>query len=220
MPGISLGHGMFIADVRVPGVQDVAFVRSPMAHAQRAAGDQAAGRGEPRLHAGRSRRRSISSKPAPSSPPIGTAPTPPLADERVRYAGQTIAACLPPTRALAEDIADQVTLELEELPAVVDCVAAMRPDSPRVFETWPDNAYITSIVSEGDPETLAIGADPPAPAIPDEPAGHRLARMPRRARLLGSPQRRAGGLPLDPGRPCQAARAVARRSACPNIRSA
>ena len=28
------GHGMFIADVRVPGVQDVAFVRSPMANAR------------------------------------------------------------------------------------------------------------------------------------------------------------------------------------------
>ena len=28
-----LGHGMFIADVRMPGVQDVAFVRSDMANA-------------------------------------------------------------------------------------------------------------------------------------------------------------------------------------------
>src|SRR4051794_22086857 len=28
-----LGHGMFIADLRMPGIQDVAFVRSPMAHA-------------------------------------------------------------------------------------------------------------------------------------------------------------------------------------------
>ena len=28
------GHGMFIADVHVPGVQDVAFVRSQMAHAR------------------------------------------------------------------------------------------------------------------------------------------------------------------------------------------
>ena len=27
------GHGMFIADVHVPGVQDVAFVRSQMANA-------------------------------------------------------------------------------------------------------------------------------------------------------------------------------------------
>ena len=29
-----LGHGMFIADVRMPGVQDVAFVRSDMANAE------------------------------------------------------------------------------------------------------------------------------------------------------------------------------------------
>ena len=28
-----LGHGMFIADVRMPGMQDVAFVRSQMANA-------------------------------------------------------------------------------------------------------------------------------------------------------------------------------------------
>ena len=32
-----LGHGMFIADIRMPGVQDVAFVRSHMAHARCAA---------------------------------------------------------------------------------------------------------------------------------------------------------------------------------------
>ena len=29
-----LGHGMFIADIRMPGMQDVAFVRSQMAHAE------------------------------------------------------------------------------------------------------------------------------------------------------------------------------------------
>ena len=29
-----LGHGMFIADVRMPGMQDIAFVRSQMAHAR------------------------------------------------------------------------------------------------------------------------------------------------------------------------------------------
>ena len=29
-----LGHGMFIADVRMPDVQDIAFVRSQRAHAR------------------------------------------------------------------------------------------------------------------------------------------------------------------------------------------
>ena len=47
------------------------------------------------------------------------------------------------------------SVELEELPAVVDCVAAMKPGSPQVFEHWPDNAYITSTVNEGDPSSLA-----------------------------------------------------------------
>ena len=32
-----------------------------------------------------------------------------------------------PTRAQAEDLADEVSVELEELPAVVDAVAAMLP---------------------------------------------------------------------------------------------
>ena len=59
-------------------------------------------------------------------------PYPALADDRVRYVGQPIAACMKPTRAQAEDLADQVELSSwSELPAVVDCVAAMRPGSPR-----------------------------------------------------------------------------------------
>jgi carbon-monoxide dehydrogenase large subunit len=148
------GHGMFIADVQMPGVQDIAFVRSPMAHA--------------RLH------RLI--KPPENAARVFTladigpinvleagpelsahrhSPYPPLADGRVRYVGQTIAACVMPTRAQAEDLAEAVQLELEELPAVVDAVAAMRPDSPRVFDEWPSNAYITSSVVEGDPSILA-----------------------------------------------------------------
>jgi carbon-monoxide dehydrogenase large subunit len=60
-----------------------------------------------------------------------------------------------PTRAQAEDLAGQVQVELEELPAVVDVVAAMRSDSPRVFDEWPSNAYISTTVTEGDPQQLA-----------------------------------------------------------------
>src|SRR5215813_7868586 len=44
--------------------------------------------------------------------------------------------------------------QLAELPAVVDVVAAMRPDSPRVFDEWPSNAYLSTRVVEGNPESL------------------------------------------------------------------
>ena len=63
-----------------------------------------------------------------------------LQNDRVRYAGQPIAACLKPSRAEAEDLADQVGVELDELPAVVDCVEAMKSGSPRLVDTWPDHA--------------------------------------------------------------------------------
>ena len=88
----------------------------------------------------------------PELPQHKLSPYPPLADERVRYVGQGIAACLQPTRALAEDLADRVTVDVEQLPAVVDSVAAMQPGSPRVFDHWADNAYITSTVVEGNPQ--------------------------------------------------------------------
>src|SRR4029079_8782078 len=130
------GRGMFIADVNVPGVQDVAFVRSQMANA-------------------RVRRLASPSDMAnrvftladiqpinilEAGPELAAhrhSPYPPLADTRVRYVGQPIAACMQPPPAQAEDLADQVELELEALPAVVDMVAAMKSGSPRVFDEWP-----------------------------------------------------------------------------------
>jgi carbon-monoxide dehydrogenase large subunit len=148
------GRGMFIADVTVPGVQDIAFVRSQMASARvRKVTKPSDGAGSVFtlvdigpinvLEAG------------PELAAHRHSPYPPLADGRVRYVGQPIAACVMPTRAQAEDLADRVDVELEELPAVVDVVAAMRLDSPRVFDEWPSNAYITTSVVEGNPETLA-----------------------------------------------------------------
>ena len=148
------GHGMFIADVNMPGVQDVAFVRSQMAHArvrQITKPPDAAGRVFTLADIG-------PVKILEAGPELAVhrhSPYPPLADHRVRYVGQTIAACMMPTRAQAEDLADRVNVELEELPALVDAVAAMRAESPRVFDEWPSNAYISTTVIEGNPELLA-----------------------------------------------------------------
>jgi aerobic carbon-monoxide dehydrogenase large subunit len=149
-----LGHGMFIADIRMPGLQDAAFVRSPVAHGR------VRGINKPQNAA-----RHVFTladigplnilEAGPELTAHRHSPYPALADERVRYVGQTIAACVQPTRAQAEDLAARVPVDIEELPPVVDAVAAMRPGSPRLFESWPDNAYISTTVSEGDPSSLA-----------------------------------------------------------------
>jgi aerobic carbon-monoxide dehydrogenase large subunit len=148
------GHGMFIADVHVPGVQDIAFVRSPMAHARVRRVTKPPG------HAARVFTLADIGpvnvlEAGPELSAHRHSPYPPLTDGRVRYVGQTIAACVMPTRAQAEDLAEQVGVEFEELPAIVDVVAAMRGDSPRVFDEWPGNAYISTSVVEGDAAILA-----------------------------------------------------------------
>src|SRR5579862_3317510 len=127
---------MFIADVHVAGVQDVAFVRSQMAHARlRHVTKPAQFAGQVFTFADIGPITVLEAGPELSA--HRHSPYPPLADGEVRYVGQTIAACVMPTRAEAEDLVGKVDVELEELPAVVDVVAAMGTDSPRVFDEWP-----------------------------------------------------------------------------------
>jgi len=65
-----------------------------------------------------------------------------LATDKLRYVGEMVAMCVAPTRAEAEDIANAVTLEFDELPAVTDMLAACEPGSPLVHEEWGDNIFI------------------------------------------------------------------------------
>lgn len=149
-----LGTGQFVADVRVPGLQDIAFVRSQRAHADVRKVAKPAGAAA-RVFTLADIGPINVLEAGPELAAFRHGPYPPLADGRVRYVGQTIVACVAGTRTLAEDLADAVSVELEELPVVVDPVAAMRPESPRLFPSWPNNAFITSMVSEGDAASLA-----------------------------------------------------------------
>lgn len=144
------GAGEFVADIRLPGLQDIAFVRSDVAHGYVRSVLKPEGKvftlGDidvAVLEAG------------PELAAFRHGPYPPLAGDKVRYVGQAIAACVAPTRALAEDLADMVHVEVEALPAVVDAVAAMKPEAARLFDHWPDNAYIRAAVVEGDIASVA-----------------------------------------------------------------
>jgi carbon-monoxide dehydrogenase large subunit len=67
----------------------------------------------------------------------------PLAHGKVRFAGELVAMTVALTRAAAEDIAEQITLDLDELPALVDAHAAFKNTSTRLYEEWPDNLFLT-----------------------------------------------------------------------------
>jgi len=139
------GRGQFVADLRFAGMQDVAFVRSPLAHA---------------------RIRSIVIPPAlkdavfVASDLVGVKPIravsglrgfkvseqPVLATEKARFVGELVAMCLAPTRAQAEDIAGSIALDLEELPAVHDMLEARTPESALLHDHWSDNVFLETFV--------------------------------------------------------------------------
>ncbi|MEQ9122111.1 MAG: xanthine dehydrogenase family protein, partial [Alphaproteobacteria bacterium] len=68
----------------------------------------------------------------------------PLAKDKVRHVGEPIAACVAPTRAAAEDLAEAVGLDVEPLPAVVDMRAAREPSAPLIHEHWSENVFLES----------------------------------------------------------------------------
>ena len=65
-----------------------------------------------------------------------------LADERVTYVGEPIAAVIAGTAAEAEDLAEQVTIEIEAETPVVTLDQALAPGAPLVHDIAPRNTLI------------------------------------------------------------------------------
>jgi aerobic carbon-monoxide dehydrogenase large subunit len=135
------GCGEYVADIRLAGMREVAFVRSPVAHA--------------RLHQvlipERFRNAVYTAKDLTGVKPIVSAPTlkgfkssgePILAADKLRFVGEIVAICMASSRAEAEDIVATVTLEFEELPAVTDALAACEVGALRVHDEWADNLFV------------------------------------------------------------------------------
>src|SRR5260221_10812163 len=137
------GRGRYVGDIRLAGLQDVAFVRSPLAHARIRA-----------IHVPEHFRDVVFTaadlvgvKPiraVSGLPGFKISEQPVLATGKVRHVGELVAMCVAPTRAEAEDIAASVTLDLEELPAVYDMLKARQAGTALVHEHWGDNVFLES----------------------------------------------------------------------------
>ncbi len=143
------GRGVFIADLRPQGTRDLAFVRSPIAHGRILAIRKPTGFGNRVFTAadlsGVLPITAISGLPGfkPSSQPV-------LATDRVRHVGEAVAVCVAPSRAEAEDIAELVDVDYEELPAVSDMLDARTAEAARLHDGWGDNVFLSTHVDIGD----------------------------------------------------------------------
>ncbi len=135
------GKGQYVGDVRIAGMREVAFVRSPVAHA-RLKGINIPPQYRDAVYTAKDL---TGVNPIVSAPPLKgfkRSSEHLLAADKIRYVGEIVAMCIADTRAQAEDIASAVTLDLEELPAVTDMLAALEPNSPLVHEEWGDNIFV------------------------------------------------------------------------------
>jgi aerobic carbon-monoxide dehydrogenase large subunit len=141
------GLGQFVGDIKLRGMQDVAFVRSPIAHGVLKGIERPAGshnsiftmddlRGVKPI-------RAVSGLAG-----FKASDQWPLARGKVRQVGELIAACVAPTRAAAEDIAQAVFADIEELPAVVDMVEARTAPKALVHDEWGDNVFLETRVDD------------------------------------------------------------------------
>jgi aerobic carbon-monoxide dehydrogenase large subunit len=146
------GRGQYVGDLRLPGMQEVAFLRSPLAHA-RIKGVRVPAELRERVFIAEDLSNVAPIRADTALPGFKSSVQPVLATGKVRYVGELVAMCVANTRAEAEDMAADIALELEPLSAVTDMLAARQPGSALVHEHWGDNLFLTT-ATQVDFDTL------------------------------------------------------------------
>jgi aerobic carbon-monoxide dehydrogenase large subunit len=160
-PRLLRGQGIFVEDLRLPGVRHVAFVRSPHPHARfRLDADDA--RAVPGVDAVLT----AADVPEVTGIPIVIAhealrpcAQPPLARERVRFVGEALAAVVASTRYAAEDGVAAVRVAYDPLAAVADAATAVAPGAPLLHDGAPGNVAADFTLRVGDPDTAFTTAE-------------------------------------------------------------
>jgi len=146
-PRLLKGEGRYTADWNFPGQLYGAFLRSDRAHARIVSIDTGAARAMPGVAAvftGDDLKHYKTPPPQIKVPGRGgeqikVPERPILARERVRYVGQEVALVVARSPALAQDAAEAINVEYDELPVVVDGAQALAEGAPLLHESVPGN---------------------------------------------------------------------------------
>ncbi|TNF77322.1 MAG: xanthine dehydrogenase family protein molybdopterin-binding subunit, partial [Acidobacteria bacterium] len=167
-PRLLTGQALFVDDVALPDMGHIAYVRSPYAHARIGAIDTTRAREMPGVIA-------IYTaadlgdywQPGPllvSPPPIERCVFHqrtqfPLAKDKVRHLGEAVAAVVATSRYAAEDAAEEVMVDFDPLPGVVDLEQALADDAPILHDDLGHNLSAHVIQEKGEYETAKAMAD-------------------------------------------------------------
>src|SRR5512143_208960 len=145
------GAGQFTADVYPQRHSHAYFLRSPHAHAKIRKIDAAKAKTAPgvlALFTGADLE-GVNGLPCgwlitgTDGKPMNEPPHPVLAQGKVRYVGDALAIVIAETPNLAKDAAELIDVDYDVLPAVVNCVDALKPGAPQLHDGAPGNKCYT-----------------------------------------------------------------------------
>ena len=158
------GRGLYVSDMELPRMGHVVFVRSPHAHAKIVAIDPAAARKMPGVIAVITG----AELSAVITPWIGvlshlkglkSAQQRAIAIDRVCWQGEAIAAVVATSRALAEDAAEAVLVEYQELEAVTDMRRALDAETVVIHPSLADNLAFERVHEAGEVDRAFAESD-------------------------------------------------------------
>jgi carbon-monoxide dehydrogenase large subunit len=176
------GKGKYTDDLKLPGLTQAHFVRSPHAHARIRSIDTAAAAAMPGVVAVLTGAELVGDKVgnlicgwmvhSMDGSPMRMGAFPAMAPEVVRFVGQAVAVVVAETKAAARDAAEAVVVDYEELPAVVDMPAALAADAPQLHPEAPGNVVFDWTL--GDEAATAAALAEAAHVVKIDLANNRL----------------------------------------------
>jgi carbon-monoxide dehydrogenase large subunit len=158
------GRGLYVSDLELPRMTHVVFVRSPYAHAKILAIDTSASKKMPGVMAVVTGEELA----AVITPWVGvlshlkglkSAPQRAIAVDRVCWQGEAVVAVVATSRAAAEDAAEAIAIDYEELPVVTDMRTALDPETPVIHASLGDNLAFERVLDAGAVDAAFAGSD-------------------------------------------------------------
>ncbi len=150
-PKLVSGLGIFVDDIKLPGMLHMHVVRSDRGHARILGVDTTAAKAAPGVALVMTGAEAKAwGEMLPTASNLGQNATryPLNADGVVRFVGEGIAAVVASDRYVARDAADLIEVDYEELPAVVDALKAMEPGATLLHPDFGTNICIS--MPQGD----------------------------------------------------------------------
>ena len=159
------GQALFTDDVDLPNMGHVAFVRSPLAHARITNIDTSFVEGKPGVigvYTAESLGDYWQHGPLLVSPPpienliFNERTQVPLAKDKVRYAGEPVVAIVAESRYIAEDAVDEIWVDYDPLPVIIDLEKGIKEDAALVHE---DVEYIPNVGANVNSHVIQVKGD-------------------------------------------------------------